>query len=138
MIDDSATILTYLLSRAELTALVGSRIWAESNTPPADQYKPSDGPGICFKRRGGGFDYEAVNLFPSYQFKIYGADGAAGQTTSPEASANQVYRTLFDIFNYHSEYLIKSAELEAQGQTLFEPDTRWLYVLCFYKVQVLN
>lgn len=137
MTNDSRTVRDFLLSQPSLIALTGQRVWAEADTPPAG-YKPSDGPAICFKRRGGGTDYEAVNLFPSFQFKIYGADGATGQTTSPEASADTVYRTLFDVFNQTFGYQIKSAEIESLGNTLIEPNTKWVYILCYYKLQVLN
>lgn len=134
MIDDAKTLLDFLQADGPLTVLFDRRIWAEMETPPP-AYKPSQGLGMCFRRRGGTQDYEAVNLFPSYQFKIY---GQVGGLLSSEASANEGYRALYEALNYRATYLIKSAELEAQGQTLREPDTGWAYSLCFYRLQVLN
>jgi hypothetical protein len=134
MINDHKTVRDFLLTNGPLVALVDTRIYPDMETPPAG-YEPTDGPCICFKRRGGSQDYEAVNLFPSYQFKCY---GEIGGTQSPEASAEEVYRALFEALNYQSTYLIKSVEMEAQGQPLLEPDTGWKYTLCFYRLQVLN
>lgn len=137
MTNDSAIILNYLLDQSDLTTLTGTRIWAEADTPPAT-YRPSEGPAICFKRRGGVMDEEAVILSPSYQFKIYGADGATGQSTSPEASADTVYRKLFDVLNFAGTALIRGVQLEAMGQTLREPDTKWTYMLVYFRAQVVN
>jgi hypothetical protein len=135
MIDTSAALRAFLLDQPELVALTDVRIWAERDTPPPG-YTPSDGAAICFKPRGGPPpDEEAAVLSPSYQFKLY---GQVGGLTSPEASAGELYGVLFDVLNYASAYILKSAVLEAQRQTLREPDTGWVYALCFYKMQFLN
>lgn len=127
MIDTSETLREFLLVQPGL-AMAERRIYAEREMPPPE-YQPGDGWAFCFKRRGGGQDYEAVVLSPSYQFKCYGAT---------EMEANQAYRALFDALNGAGSYLIKAAEQEAQGQTLYEPKTGWPYVLAFYKLMFLN
>lgn len=137
MVDTSEIILNFLLDQPALVAEINTQIYAECDTPPAD-YSPSDGGCICFKRRGGTIDEEAAVLSPSYQFKVYGADGADFQTESPEASANRIYGVLFDVFNFAGSGLIRGAQLEAQGQLLYEPDTKWAYVLAFFRAQVIN
>ncbi len=128
MIDTSEVIRAFLIIQPLLTALTGQRLWAERDTPP-EGYALSAGPAICFKRRGGGLDYEAVVLRPSVQFKCYGPS---------ELAANQVYRALFDGLSRAGTGLILAAELETQGQTLYEPDTGWPYVLAFFKFQIIN
>lgn len=137
MIDTSEVILNFLLDQPVLVSLINTRIYAERDTPVAG-YHPNLGGCICFKRRGGTFDEEAAVIGSSYQFKVYGADGAEFQTETPEAAADTIYRTLFDCLNFASSYLIRGAQMEALGQTLREPDTKWVYVLAFFRVQVIN
>jgi hypothetical protein len=137
VVDSSAVILQFLLNQPALVAEINTRIHAERDTPPVE-YHPSQGGCICFKRRGGGIDEEAAVLSPSYQFKIYGADGADFQTESPEASANRIYGILFDVFNFAGNGLIRGVQLEALGQSLREPDSQWVFVLAFFRVQVIN
>lgn len=128
MIDTSTAIRDFLLANVTLGSLTGTRIFAERDTPP-EGYQPADGAALCLKRRGGGHDYEAVVLSPSYQFKCYGSD---------EAAANALYMALFEALNQQGNYLIKSAEQESQGQTLYEANTGWPFVLVYYRLQVLN
>ena len=125
MIDTSEALRDYLLT---VPALAAARFYAERDTPPPN-YKPADGWAFCFKRRGGGQHYEGVILEPSYQFKCYGAT---------ELAANQAYRALYDALDGMAEYLLQAAEMETQGQTLYEPKTNWPYVLVFFKFSVLN
>lgn len=128
MIDTAEVIRGFLIIQPQVTALTAQRIWAERDTPP-EGYVISDGPAICFKRRGGGVDYESVVLRPSIQFKVYGRT---------ELEANQVYRALFDVLARAGTGVILAAELETLGQTLYEPETGWPYVLVFFKFQIIN
>jgi len=129
MIDTAEVIRGFLTIQPQVTGLTGQRIWAERDTPPEGYVLSNDGPAICFKRRGGGVDYESVVLRPSVQFKLYGRT---------ELEANQVYRALFDVLSRANTGLILAAELETQGQTLYEPETGWPYVLVFFKFQIIN
>ena len=129
MIDTSEVIRDFLAIQPQVTGLTAQRIWGERDTPPEGYSLGNDGPAICFKRRGGGVDYESVVLRPSVQFKVYGRT---------ELEANQVYRALFDVLGRANTGLILAAELETQGQTLYEPETDWPYVLVFFKFQIIN
>jgi hypothetical protein len=124
----SKAIRDYLLTKAALVALAGTRIYAEANTPPAG-YKLSDGGAICFKARGGRPEYVDVLLAPSYQFKCYG---------TTELTANQLYQALYDALQNAQTYIIRGARCEVLGQTLAEPETGWPFVLTFFKVMVTN
>jgi hypothetical protein len=128
MIDTTEVLRTFLLAQPGLTAGASTRFYGERETP-APEYVPDQGWAFCFKRRGGGQDYESVVLDPSYQFKCYGPT---------EVEANRAYQALFDALNGAGIYLLKAAEMEAQGQTLYEPKTGWPYVLVFYKLMFLN
>lgn len=127
MIDAPAILRNYLLTRTALTALTGTRIWAERFNPP-DGYMPSVGSAIAFRTRGGNVDYSRSVLTNSWQFKCYGVD---------ETAANLLYRTLFAVLDDEKGLGFLMAELEIAGQTLQEQDTNWPYVLCYYQTLML-
>ena len=125
MIDIPAQILSHLQADAPLVALVGSRLWAESDFPPAG-YTPADGPGIAFKLRGGAADYIPMHR-PSVQFKCYGAN---------EVTAWQCYRGLVDALHERPGANVRWGQSEIYGQTLREPDSGWLFVLAFFSLWI--
>jgi hypothetical protein len=127
MIDAPDVLRDYLLSKPTLTALIGTRLWAERIYPPTG-YTPSQGGAIAFRSRGGAPDYSSALLGQSWQFKCYGAN---------ELAANAVYRALFDVLHDAKGGSIHSAHLDIAGQTLEEPTTGWPYVLCFYETIML-
>ncbi len=129
MIDAPKIIRDYLAAQAGLTALTGTRIYAEVDTPPTPGYTPDDGGAVCFKIRGGSVDYTAAILKASVQFKCYGAT---------EVAANQVYRALHDALDEAAAGTFKSAIQENLGQTLQEPDTGWYFTLVFFTVMVID
>lgn len=125
MIDAEAEIRLFLAGQAVLTALVGSRIYAATDTPVVG-YKPHDGPAICFKVRGGQVETEQdVLLAPSVQFKCYGKD---------EATANACYQTLFDVLNQGRGGTMRYALAEGLGQLLqdTEQDKEWWFKLVYF------
>lgn len=124
MNDAGSIIRTALLTQTALTAVIGTRLWAERSTPIAD-YKPDDGGAIAFRMRGGGVMYRAGLMFPSVQFKCWGVD---------EFTANSVYRTLFDVLHDQAFGGIRSAYMEVLGQTVLEQDTEWPFVLTFFTI----
>ncbi len=127
MIDAPDVIRDFLVDQGTLTAVTGTRIWAEVPTPPPG-YTPADGPGIAFMIRGGVVDYTGAVLIPSCQFKCYGED---------EATAQSGYRALFDVLHEQRGEDIKFALMERPGQTLREP-TNWVFVLAYYTIFVSN
>lgn len=129
MIDAPKAIRDYLLSKASLMAVVGTRIYAESDFPAAG-YKPSDGPAIAFKLRGGTAETEQnVLVVPSVQFKCYGEN---------RLEANRCYRALYDALNLGRGGTVRWAQAETLGQTLQEPETGWHFVLTFYVFAIAN
>jgi len=128
MVDAPAVVLAHLNNQAPLTALTGTRIWAETETPPPG-YTPADGAAICFSTRGGGLDQEDAVVIPSVQFKVYAGTAYA---------AGQAYRALFDALHGGRGEGLLHGNLEAPGQALLEPDTLWPYVLCFFEIMVFN
>jgi hypothetical protein len=130
MINIPAEIRTYLSAQTSLTALTGSRIFAERNTPPKT-YRIENGSCTTFKTRGGSQDYTSCLLRPSVQFKCYG---------SSESRAYDVYRALFDVLNnaHPAGSQIVFAREEVHGQTLIELETEWYFTLTFYRFNIRN
>jgi len=125
VIDVEAEILKFLARIIPLMAVVGTRIYAGTDVP-AVGYKPSDGPCICFKVRGGRFETEQRDLIaPSVQFKCYGAT---------ELEANRCYRTLHDVLDLGRGATMRYALAEGPGQLLQdqERDKAWWFTLVFY------
>ena len=131
MTDVSAALRTHLLANAALYALTGARIWAETDSPPAG-YTPAEGGAVCFKVRGGQPEYSDLLLYPSVQFKCYGATSLA---------ANAVYRAVYTALqNTRAGGTVRWAQCEVLGQTLQEPESTggapWWFVLTFFQVYV--
>ncbi|PYJ11278.1 MAG: hypothetical protein DMF06_03440 [Verrucomicrobia bacterium] len=122
MIDAPTVLHTFLAAQSSLTALTGARIWKEHVTPPVG-YKPSQGKALVYRMRGGTLDYARTLLDSSWQFKCYGAS---------EGDAQTLYRALVTALDDKQGAGIASALLEIAGQTLVEPQTDYVYVLCFF------
>jgi len=126
MNDAPALLHAYLSSNAALTALIGNRLWAEEDTPPATLYKPSNGPAIAFKARGGQTDTTDTLLYTSWQFKVYGFDSEANNN-----ARRRTYLALMDALHDPQGRGGISGSIEVAGQTLSEPRTEWEYILLF-------
>lgn len=61
------------------------------------------------------------------QFKCYGTD---------ELAAWGVYRVLFDVLQNGAGAGVLHAESETMGELLEEPETKWHFVLSFWRVMV--
>ena len=88
MRDVASTVRDYLLTKSGVTALVGSRIYAERTYPPRG-WTASSGSTIVFKQRGGAPSYHSQQLEASLMFKCYG---------TTEVAANALYQALLQIF----------------------------------------
>jgi len=128
MIDALGLIRKYVHQRPTVVALVGKRIWAGRTYPPKG-YKPDQGPALVFQVRGGALTYEDDHVFASVQFKCYGLT---------EVDANELYSAL--VTDVHAatgvSATIRHAELEGLGTTLEEPDSEWVYVLCYVNFMI--
>ncbi len=132
-VDETKVVREFLEAQPSVVALTGTRLWPDLMMPPSG-YKPSDGVGMCFKVRGGVDLDPSVIMDPSIQFKIYGhVNGKADETTCREAA-----RVLHDNFNERANKYILTVRRETMPVVLQEPDTKWTYVLVFYKVMVRN
>lgn len=133
MIDDHLIVRNFLATNATITTITGSRIHAGLDTPP-EGWQPADGALITFKRRGNvPLDERGAALSISYQIKMYGGGGNVSQQI---LSAEGLYRAVYDALNYGQSYEILSAQKEAGGEPLLEPDTGWPYVLAFFRAQM--
>jgi len=124
MIDEMDLLRDFLLTVPGLTALVDDRIYAGRNVPPPD-YRPTTGPAVTFRTRGGEGDYEDALLNESLQFKCYGETAV---------EAHETYRALVDALNLACSANILHAELEVAGQQLEEPETLWPLTLAYFLV----
>jgi hypothetical protein len=129
VIDAPAVLHDYLMSQGPLTALIGTRLWAEVDSPPDEgqnRYKPADGPAIAFKSRGGQPDYTNAILHLSWQLKVYGLNTAANNN-----ARRRTYLALMDALHDPLGRGGVQAQIEVAGQTLTEPRTGWDYTLIF-------
>lgn len=127
MVDLEAEIRAYLVTKATLTTLTGTRIYADANLPAT--YKPSDGGALLFTIRGGPQDYTGKVPRPSLQFRSYGMTAAI---------ARQVDRALNDVLNDKQFGKVKWVRQTVLGQPLKDPETNWDFVLSFYEAQIGN
>lgn len=126
MIDPQTLVRTFLAGRAELTSLVGERIYAGRERPPVG-YSPADGPCIAFKVRGGQPDYDDALLLPSMQFTCW-----AGS----EEASYEVYRALYDaLHNGHSASILRGLS-EVLGQVAEEAETGWYFTFAAFKLML--
>ena len=122
IIDDIRLLRMHLVANAGITALVGTdpgaRVWGNRQDPP-EGYRPADGAGIVFFRRGGpGTDEGGATVRYSYTFKCYGADNLA---------ADLLYRALAAALDRAASGTIVIGTQEAPGTVLIEPGTLWVY-----------
>lgn len=136
MVDDLAVLRAFLASNADLSALVGTRVWGRRREPK-ENWKPSDGACVVFARRGGTGDRDQLGKVVSfsYQFKCYGGGAVV---PAQELSATAVYRAVYDALNVASNYQILGCQTEGMAVDLEEPDTGWPYSLAFFRVQFRN
>jgi hypothetical protein len=127
VIDSAAYLLGFLTSQTSLIAKTSTRLWPRQSEP-LPGYKPSDGPGIAFKTRGGTADYARAFLDQSWQFKVYGLT---------EDIAEDTYRTLVDVLDEVQSGDLRWAALEMTGQTLTEQNPPWIYVLCYFETKMV-
>lgn len=127
MIDQEALIRQWLVSESAITTLTGQRVYASTALPAG--YKPTDGPALLFKIRGGRSDYSSRILRPSVQFEAYALT---------EALARQLAMALHDVINDQGYQKISIARLEVQPVPLQHPETQWPYILSFYVFHIQN
>ena len=126
MRDVAKTVRDYLLTVGGVTALAGTRIYAERTYPPRG-WTASSGSTIVFKQRGGDLPYHAQQLNASLMFKCYG---------STEVTANALYQALFEAMQDAVSNHLLSSQCEVLGQTLEEPSLDWVFVLTYFRVVV--
>jgi len=133
MIDTNIVILTFLLSKSDITDLVRQKVYTANPLPENVAL-----PAIAFFTRGGSSTpYIPGIVTPSVQFDCWG--------TSPKA-ARQVYRALYDVLQGiqnqsvtvgGSDYKILSAIEEVQGQDLQDVDIPAYYrVLTSFSIMI--
>jgi len=124
--NDVNTALRQYLEKTALGAHVGANLFAGVDVPPTG-YKPTDGPAVCFKTRGGRIADSEAAIDASIQFKCYGVDQVAADTC---------YRILVDSLHVHGSAIMRWAFVEVIGQPIVEPVTGWYAVLTFFQVAI--
>lgn len=133
--DAPKLVRDFLVAQASLTALVGTRIYAETATPP-EGYTPVDsGAAIAFRMRGGIDDYSDALQYASFQFKCY---GTGANIWAQIVSARSVARALHNVLQNGQSASWRGARREVLPQVLEEPVTGWPYALVFYQISVAN
>lgn len=128
IVNPPVALLAAINSFTNTVALTSTRVWPERDTPIPD-YKPAQGPAICFKARDDQYDEEDAVIWVSYQVKFYGLT---------EKTAYDLYRTFrAEAIPYRGNSVVNIVK-EGGGQSLLEPDTEWFYVLAFFRVMFLN
>lgn len=128
MIDTTAIVRNFILSRPGVAAQVVDRVYAV-RIPEDLSVEPQIPKFILLSGVGGQASLELPFLEPTIQVKCFGP--------SPKL-AREVYREVFDglhgIDNYYFSggYVVFSYE-EVQGQDLIDPSTGWAFVLSFFK-----
>lgn len=124
MINPAATLTQFINAQASITALVGTRIWAERRTPEPG-YKPSTGAAIVLWALPGGVDYSGVHLATSFVIRCYAATDVAAYT---------LYAALAEALEDAHYAPMYQASLATAGQTKREPPdpTDWVFVECSF------
>ncbi len=134
MADYKQKMLAFLLAQPEVVGLVGNRVWAGHREPPESaDYKPSDGPAICFAADGGQGNYNHNVASMRFMFRCFGS----GQT-----DANELYEVLFPLlFGVDSkikrgEHKIFNTDLESGPVDQHMTETDWPHVLFFMRARM--
>lgn len=133
MVDAAKELGDFLAAQATLTALTGSRLYADSDYPPPT-YDPTNGGALCWKvRQGAGSPLATVEktgvFSANFQFRCYGQD---------RAGADQVYRAVFDVLEGAGGSVLRHAIMNNPGSPLLDPESDWPFVLVFYTVMFSN
>lgn len=134
-LNNPATVLrAYLVTQAGITSTFGSRVYAQTDTPPPG-YDPGDGAALCFAVRGGSDSYDDEAQRVRFQFAVYGTGATySAQRISADAGA---------IALHHAMQNAKGSDLlhatrETLPQPLDAPGVGWPMSLVFYIVFILN
>lgn len=123
MIDIDQAARDFLLTDSAVSATLSGRVWASTDTPPAE-YDPAVGGAVCLQNRGGVMRYERL-LSTSIQTKCYGLTAAHAWDT---------YKLVADAFDEKSGAVVRWSQIEVLGQVLEEPDTGRWFVLGFFQL----
>lgn len=124
MIDAAKVFYDYLRSKDALTDEIGTRLWAELDTPPKG-YKPEHGAALVFRESTGGSEAADRIERTRWQMKIYGA------TVYVIRDAYLALRDVLALENSYQRAGIRSIEIESVGGILEEPETGWDFRLLF-------
>ena len=125
MIDAAKVFYDYLRSKDALTDQIATRLWAELDTPPKDNYKPSHGAALVFRESTGGTEAADRIERTRWQMKIYGA------TVYVRRAAYLALRDVLVQENSYQRAGIRSIEVESVSGELEEPETDWDFKLLF-------
>ncbi|MFH1719081.1 MAG: hypothetical protein ABIF19_17135 [Planctomycetota bacterium] len=129
MIDCNAVLVEWLKTTAtSLYTLVATRVYCPALPPGFTNTQAA----LEVMRRGGRSALGPTEHAPSFQIKCFGG-------TDSHAQAEAVYQALYDRLHGQEGHdvtsgNVMSAEEETIGQSLFDPVTKWPFVLTFWNV----
>ena len=134
MVDTNVVILTYLLSKTDITDLVGQRVYAANPLPENVTL-----PAINFFTRGGTSIAEVPKVvIPSIQVNCWADD---------PVESRKIYRAVYDVLNglgnYEctidgtTYYIIYTRE-EVQGQDIQDTIQGFWNTMAFYSITIRN
>lgn len=129
MIDAAKVFRDYLASKDALVDEIGTRLWAELDTPPKG-YKPEQGAALVFRESTGGAEAADRIERTRWQMKIYGPSVYA---------IRDAYLALRDVLVQENSYQragIRSIEVESVSALLEEPETGWDFKLLFVTTRI--
>ena len=127
-VSTDATVVEFLLTDADLEALVESRIWGGISTPPrAANYDTTIGAAICLQTIAGADDYTDLLRHEQVQFKCYAAS---------RAKADILAGVLHGALQNKRTGKIKWARRTTTARVMAEPETGWIFAFTQYAIMI--
>jgi len=123
----SVAVRNHLLTYADLTALVGTRIW--EGEQPVKGYTPAAGPAVTFQLVGGILDDNDAVQLPILVVDAWAETPLESQT---------VYLQVFAALDNQSSAYLQHGIIETLGETTRHPDTGWPFTTSSYRVWVVK
>lgn len=127
-VSTDAKVVEFLLTDADLEALVETRIWGGVSMPPRSaDYKPSVGAAICLQTITGVDDDTDLLRHERVQFKCYAAT---------RAEADTLAGVLHGALQNQRTGTMKWARRTLTARVLAEPDTEWIFAFTQYAIMI--
>lgn len=127
-VSTDAEVVEFLLTDADLEALVEGRIWGGISTPPRGaNYDPATGAAICLQTIVGSDDYTDLLRHELVQFKCYAAT---------RAEADTLAGVLHGALQSQRTGTMKWARRTTTARVMAEPETGWIFAFTQYAIMI--